>query len=347
MKKLLFFLPFFFLSAFVLAQDIMLLPFVGKDNSEVVRAYHRKTGKSVEWYFDNVQKKMMKSASAYQLPAEVGIKANIMMKTYIGADGSEVLLIWNTATGDSESWYYSLADKKLMKSGAGYQLPKTIGLTGNVMMFPFIGSDGSEVILCWEPASGKSKSFYFDNTAKAFKLSGENYQLPAAPGVAGKVMMHPYIGADGSEVILVWDAVSGKSVSWYFSKADNKYMKSGDNYQLPANPDVTGNVMMYPYIGGDGSEVVLTWSVSTGASVMWYFDNAEKIYKKATGGYQLPATGITKNVMMVPFVQKNKEEVVYVWDTSTGASANFYFDNAAKSYKKSEAGYQLPVNVLQ
>jgi hypothetical protein len=328
--------------------DIMLLPSIAKDKSEVVRAYSRKNGKTVEWYYDNTLKKMQKSGEGFQLPAGIGITANVLMKAYIGADGSEVLLVWNSATAKSESWYYDETEKKMKKSGEGYQLPQNIALGANVLMFPYIGADGSEVILCWETASGKSVSFYFDNTTKKFTKSADNYQLPANPGVGGKVMMHPYIGSDGSEVILVWDAVSGKSVSYYFNNTDKKYAKSGDNYQLPANPGVSGNVMMYPYIGADGSEVILTWSVSTGASNMWYNDNTTKKYEKAKDGYQLPATtGITKNAMMTPFIGNNKDEVIYVWDTSTGASVNFYFDNTAKAYKKSGDGFQLPAKVLE
>ena len=324
--------------------DIMLLPFIAKDNTEVIRAFNRKSGKSVEWYYDNTLKKMTKSGAGFQLSG-AGIKENVMMKAYIGTDGSEVILIWNSANGKSESWYYSNADKKLMKSTDGFQLPAQIGLSGNIMMFPYIGSDGSEVILCWETASGKSVSFYYSNADKKFMKSTENYQLPASPGISGKVMMHPYIGSDKSEVILIWDMNSGKSLSYYFSNADKKYMKSTANYQLPANPGVNGGVMMYPYIGGDGSEVILTWSVSGGTNVMWYFDNSLKKYERAKANYQLPATGITKNVMMVPFT--GKDEVIYVWDAGSGTSSNFYYDNTLKAYKKSGTEFQLPVNPLQ
>jgi hypothetical protein len=327
--------------------NILLLPFVGTDNSEVIRVFNHKTGISREWYYDNSLKKMNKSSEGFQLPKEISIKENVRMKIYIGFDGSEVLLIWNSGTGQSESWYYDLGEKKLKKGTDGYQLPVKIGLNNNIMMYPFIGADGSEVILCWETNTGKSISYYYDKAAKKFQQATSNYQLPVNTGVTGKVMMHPYIGADKSEVVLVWDLNTGKSISWYYSDADKKYMRSTANYQLPENLGLGADVMLYPYIGNDGSEVVLSWSISNGTSVMWYFENSLKKYQKATKEYQLPqATGITNNVMMAPFIVKNKDEVIYIWDSSTGTSVNYYFDNASKKYKKSEANYQLPANPL-
>lgn len=328
--------------------DIQLLPFVGKDNSEVVMAYNRKTGKSVEWYYDEADKQMARANEGFQLPASTGITANAMMKAYIGSDGSEVILVWNTATGQSVSWYYDEADKKMKQATANYQLPQSIGLSGSVHMFPYIGSDGSEVVLCWETASGKSVSFYFDNASKKFVKSSAEYQLPSSTGIAGKIMMHPYIGKDGSEVILVWDANSGKSVSYYFDNSEKRFQKATEPYQLPANPGVSGNVMMYPYIGNDKNEVILIWSVINGASMLWYYDELEKRLIKSKSDFQLPTnTGIAQNVMMVPFVEEHHDEVIYIWNSGTGVSANYFFNDKDRKYLKSKPEYQLPANPLQ
>ncbi|MCW5906431.1 MAG: hypothetical protein KIS94_01100 [Chitinophagales bacterium] len=339
---------FFFMFPAFAQGSIMLLPFVGKDKSEVVMVYDTKTGKSVEWYYDEAEKKMKKAGAGFQLPANPGVTGNVMMKAYIGADGSEVILVWNTTTGQSVSWYYDEAEKKMLKNTDNYQLPQSIGLTGNIMMFPYIGSDGSEVVLCWETATGKSVSFYYDNAEKKFLKSTAQYQLPAATGVSGKVMMHPYIGKDGSEVVLVWDANSGRSVSWYYGNAEKRFLKATENYQLPSSPGVSGSVMMYPYIGSDKSEVVLVWSIINGASMMWYFDELEKRFIKAKSDFQLPTnTGISQNVMMVPFVEKNHDEVVYIWNSEAGNSVNFYFDDKDRKYIKSKPEFQLPANPLQ
>lgn len=337
---------FHFLS--VAQGDVMLLPFLGKDKSEVVMAYHRKTGKSTEWFYNESEGKMIKANLGFQLPASLGITGGVMMRAYISADGSEVILAWSPTTGQSVAWYYDEAENKMMKSPEGYQLPESIGLTGTIQMFPYIGSDGSEVILCWETGSGKSVSFYYDKGEKRFLKATPEYQLPQSTGVNGKIMMHPYIGKDGSEVVLVWDTYSGKSVSYYFDKAEKKFKKATDEFQLPSSPGVSGNVMMYPYIGNDKSEVVLVWSVINGASMMWYYDELEKRFIKAKSDFQLPTnTGITQNVMMVPFVEKNHDEVIYVWNSTTGYSVNYYFDDKSRKYTKSKEGYQLPANPLQ
>lgn len=327
--------------------DIILLPFVGKDQSEVVMVYNRKTGKSTEWFYNESEGRMVKADLGFQLPANLGLTGGVMMRAYIGADGSEVILAWSPTTGQSISWYYDEAENKMMKSPEGYQLPQSIGLTGTIQMFPYIGSDGSEVVLCWETGTGKSVSFYYDNAAKKFQKSAPEYQLPQSTGITGKIMMHPYIGKDGSEVVLVWDANSGKSVSFYFDNTEKKFRKAMDEFQLPSSPGVSGNVMMYPYIGNDKTEVVLVWSIINGASMMWYYDELEKRFIKTKSDFQLPTnTGITQNVMMVPFVEKNHDEVIYVWNSATGFSVNYYFDDKARKYTKSKEGFQLPANPL-
>lgn len=334
-------------TAIAIAQgNITLLPFVGKDNDEVILAFNSKTGKSTEWYYDEAEKKMTKAPEAFQLPA-TGISGSVLMKAYIDTKGNEVVLVWSPSTGQSVNFYYDEAAKAMTKSTDGYQLPASIGLSGSVRMFPYIGADGSEVILCWETATGKSVSYYYDDAEKTFKKSTDDYQLPAATGVTGKVMMHPYIAKDNSEAILVWDANTGKSASWYYDKAEKKFMKATDGFQLPSNPGVSGSVMMYPYIGNDGSEVVLVWSTINGASMMWYYDNLEKRFIKSKSDFQLPTnTGIAQNVMMVPFVVKNNDEVIYIWDSNTGQSVNFYFNDRERKYIKSDEGYQLPANPL-
>ena len=326
--------------------NVTLLPYVGKGGDEVVLVFNSKTGKSVEWYFDEAEKKMVRAADNFQI-SNTGLSGAVQMKAYIDADGNEVVLAWSPATGQSVSWYYDEATKSMAKSSEGYQLPNSIGLSGNIMMFPYIGADGSEVVLAWETGTGKSVSYYYDKGAKKFEKATAEYQLPTATGVTGKVMMHPYIGKDRSEAILVWDANSGKSVSWYLDNAEKKFRKAGEGFQLPSNPGVGGSVMMYPYIGNDGSEVILVWSTINGASMMWYYDNLEKRFIKSKSDFQLPTnTGISQNVMMVPFIVKNNDEVIYIWDAATGKSVNFYFNDNERKYIKSNPEYQLPENPL-
>lgn len=340
-------LAFFFNISHAFTQgNVVLLPFVGKNNDEVVLAFNSKTGKSVEWYYNEAEKKMAKAPDAFQLPA-TGISGNVLMKAYIDAKGNEVVLVWSPATGQSASFYYDEATKVMVKSSEGYQLPATLGLSGSVKMFPYVGADNSEVILCWETATGKSISFYYDEAEKKFKKSTAEYQLPTATGITGKIMMHPYIGKDNSEAVLIWDANSGKSASYYYNEAEKKFIKASDGFQLPTNPGVGGSVMMYPYIGGDGSEVVLVWSTINGASMMWYYENLEKRFIKSKSDFQLPTnTGIAQNVMMTPFVVKNNDEVIYIWDSNTGQSINFYFNDKERKYIKSGDEYQLPANPL-
>jgi hypothetical protein len=324
----------------------MLIPFVGKDKSEVILAYNDNTGKSVEWYFDETLKKMKQASAGWQLPAATGITGNVKMQAYIDPDKSEVILVWNSANGQSASWYYDEATKQMKKSKPEYQLPADLGITGTIMMYPYIGADNSEVILCWDTQTGKSVEYYFDKGLKKFRKADAKFQLPADIGITGNVMMHPYIGNDGSEITLTWSKATGKSIAFYLNNAQGKVIKAEPNYQLPSL-DVTSNVMMYPYVGKDGSEVILVWNTTTGQSVSYYFENSTKKFTKSTPEYQLPANpGVGSGVMMVPFVNKSKDEVIYVWNTTTGQSINYYFDETLKKYNKSEAKWQLPMKPL-
>ena len=48
-------------SALYAQTNVSLLPYVGKGGDEVVLVFNSKTGKSVEWYFDEAEKKMAKA----------------------------------------------------------------------------------------------------------------------------------------------------------------------------------------------------------------------------------------------------------------------------------------------
>ena len=164
-------------------------------------------------------------------PAHAG---TIHMRPYFASDKSELVLIWDEANGKSKTWYYDQAEKKFKPSQAKYQLPAKTGIKSNVMMAPYLGPDGSEIILVWNKKTGESVSWYFDNAKNQFARSEKKYQVPKQKGK--EIMMVPYVAKDGSEVILVWDAKTGKSTSWYFDKADDKFKKSEPGFQLPAKP---------------------------------------------------------------------------------------------------------------
>ena len=63
-------------------------------------------------------------SKSYAFPSALpSLNGEIMMQTYVAKDGNDVIIVWNTSTGQSVSWYYDNEAKKCMKSPAGYQLP--------------------------------------------------------------------------------------------------------------------------------------------------------------------------------------------------------------------------------
>jgi hypothetical protein len=276
-------------------------------------------------------------------PARAG---TLHMRPYFDKDKSEVILVWDDATGASRGWYYDKASKKFTPSGPSYQLPKDVGVKGQIMMAPYLGPDGSEVVLVWDARSGKSVSWYYDTAENKFKQAEAAFQLPPQKGK--EVMMAPYLDKAKSEVILVWDAATGQSWNWYHDTAEKKFKLSDPGYQLPKDLGIKGRIMMMPYVAKDGSEVVYTWSVTSGASTNWYYDDADKKMKRSEEGFQLPADpGVGKDVWMYPYSDNAGTEVVLVWSASGAKSMNYYYDDGEKKMKKSEDGYQLPAAALK
>ena len=347
MRQPLFFFVFLFFhsAATVKAQgNIMLMPFLGANAEEVI-AYNSKTGESVEWYFDKVSQKMMSEKAGFKTISTGFDDGLTMMRSYVGGGHARIILSWNTSTAQSISWYYDNKTKKFEKNALEYQLPAKIGLTGNVMMFPYVDKSNTEIVLCWETSTGRSVSFYYNKTAKMFVKSLPAYQLPEDPGIKGKIMMQPYITKDGSEAVLVWDVNTGNSIAYYYENNVKKYIKSPIGFQLPANPGASEEVMMYPYIGRDRSEDILVWSCKTGKSVLWNYDMMAKKFIPSPASYQLPAS-FTENVMMIPCVE-NGDESIYVWDSKNGQSVIYFFDRMQEKYIKAEKKYQLPANPFE
>lgn len=263
------------------------------------------------------------------------------LEPYFDPDGSEVILAYDDASGASKSWYYDEAKKRFAPSPAGYQLPAQLGLKGPVRMAPYVGGDKSEVVLVWEPATGKSLSWFYDRAKKAFQKAEPKFQLPQQKGA--EVVMAPYLAKDGSEVVLVWDAKTGKSANWYFDKAKEKFQLSEPGWQLPATLGLAPPVEMVPYLTKDGSEVIHTWSRSTGESINWYFDDAANKYQRSEAKFQLPRDpGVKGDVFMHPYLTSKKDEVILVWSGASGASVSWYFDDEKDKFARSPAGYQLP-----
>jgi hypothetical protein len=265
----------------------MMAPYLGPDGSEVVLVWDKKGGKSVSWYYDKAEEKFVQAEAKYQLPVQKG--KEVMLAPYLDKDGNEVILAWDAATGKSQSLYYSKADDKFMPSADGYQLPADLGLKPPVMLRPYLTKDGDETIQAWSVSTGQSVNWYYSGADQKYMRSDAGYQLPANPGVAKDVWMAPYLDKDGNEVVLVWSASGGQSVSWYYDNAEKKFTRSGTEFQLPQNPIKAKRMMIMPYVDTEDAEVMLVYDAQSGASKCLYYDSAQKKVVPAGAGFQLPA----------------------------------------------------------
>jgi hypothetical protein len=328
-----------------LAGTVHMRPYFASGKSEVILIWDESSGKSQGWYYSRSAKKFKPSAAKYQLPANTGVKGNVMMAPYLGPDGSEVILVWNKKTGESVSWYFSNSKKKFVRSKAQYQLPKQPGK--DVMMAPYLTKGGSEVILVWDAATGKSASWYYSKKDKKLKKSGAGFQLPADLGLKGRIMMRPYLAKDGTEVIYTWSVTNGESINWYYSNSKKKFVRSGKGYQLPTNPGVTKDVWLHPYTAG-GSEVILVWSAVSGKSVSWYYSKSKKAMTQSQAGFQLPVNPLkAKRTMMAPYMDTGASEVILIWNAKSGVSKSYYYSKSKKKMVVAKEGFQLPAKALE
>lgn len=94
-----------------------------------------------------------------------------------------------------------------------------------------------------------------------------------------------------------------------------------------AQAATTGKTMMTPFIDKSGRDVVLTWNTETGKSVFYTWNNQDQKWAP----YEInipspPLPGFKGKVMMAPYIDKIKRDVVLVWDNATGKSLFYTWD---------------------
>jgi len=167
---------------------------------------------------------------------------------------------------------------------------------------------------------------------------------------------HEYITSSlgQNRIVFVWNTKTGQSARYYY---DNDIWNKS-TASLPENPlgeksTLTGEIMMdyheYATSTGGQNRIVFVWNTKTGKSARYYYDN-DKWNKSAAA---LPENPLGEKSTLVGEIMMDYSEyitstggqnrMVYVWNTKTGKSARYYYDNDA--WRQSTAN--LPVNPLK
>ena len=151
---------------------------------------------------------------------------------------------------------------------------------------------------------------------------------------------HEYFTETGGQfrIVYVWNTKTGKSARYYYD--NDSWHKS--SVSLPDNPlgeatNTTGEIMMdyHEYFTETGGQfrIVYVWNTKTGKSARYYYDN-DSWHKSSVSLPDNPlgeATNTTGEIMMdyhEYFTETGGQfRIVYVWNTKTGKSARYYYDN--------------------
>ncbi|MEL6557815.1 MAG: hypothetical protein AAFQ94_06490 [Bacteroidota bacterium] len=283
-----------------------------------------------------------------------------------------ITFVWDSKSGKSARYFYD--DKKWNKSSVLLPidpLGNSSGENGEIMMdyheYYSPGDPGRRapeqyrIVFVWNSKTGESARYYYDNKAwHKSSVSLPEQPLGATSGESGEIMMdyHEYYspGTPGRRapeqfrIVYVWNTRTGESARFYY---DNKaWYKS--SVALPDSPlkrpsGEVGEIMMdyheYYSPGTPGRRspeqfrIVYVWNTRTGESARYYYDNKEW-YKSSVALPEKPLKTASEEVgeIMMRYHEyyspgtpgrraPEQFRIVFVWNTKTGESARYYYDD--------------------
>ena len=343
-----------FLIAFVLFSQLavfaqsekFIIPYIDMVGRDVCLAWDNETGKSVYYSW---------SDDTYNWePYEINIKSNpvsgasgkTMLSPYVDKKGRDVVLAWDTKTG--KSVFYRWNSSSYSWNAYEINLPSSPvpGSTGDIMMTPYIDMTGRDVVLVWDTKSGKSMFYNWSDNTYNWEPYEINITSNPVPGSTGLIMMEPYLDSGKRDVILAWDNTTGKSVFYRWN--GSSYSWKAYEVNLPSSPisGATGEIRMHPYIDMTGRDVVLVWDMKSGKSLFYsWSDNTYNWEPYEINITSNPVPGSTGLIMMEPYLDSGKRDVVLATDMSSGESVFYRWNGSSYTWKAYEVN--LPSNPVR
>ncbi len=128
----------------------------------------------------------------------------------------------------------------------------------------WVTSEGVEGLLVWNRRSGRSVRLEWNAEAGVYVRAAQRFQLPRVDGF--DVRMAPFVAPDRSDVVLTWDATTGRSCCYFLDPDAGEFVPCGASYQVPACLDLVPPVLMAPGVTPDRAELIRVWSETTGVT---------------------------------------------------------------------------------
>lgn len=104
-----------------------------------------------------------------------------------------------------------------------------------------------------------------------------------------------------------------------------------------------GDIQIRPYVNKAGASMFVSWDTATGKSNIYYWDKATSNYVPTEVGLPAkPLAKVTGKVMIEPWVVSQGATYFIVWDTRSGVSAIYYWDQAAYKYLPTDVALPVP-----
>lgn len=249
-------------------------------------------------------------------------------------------LFWNPQVGNSQLYSWSPTEAKYTAAVIGLPSNPLQGVKGKVWVNSYV-NQGKSFHLYWDTKTGKAQLYSWDGTKYAGAVNG----LPDAPlpGAKGEVLIRSYVNNNVAHH-LFWDTETGATQLYRWNGAEAKYTAAVIG--LPTNllPGAKGKIMINSYVR-DGVASHLAWDTETGNSQLYLWNASQAKYTVAEIGIPANPLPNAKGEIMVRSYLNNNKVFHLFWDTETGSSKLYSWNDAERKY--TAAVTNLPETPLQ
>ena len=263
------------------------------------------------------------------------------------------IVVWNSMNGESSRYWYDAAEKSWKESASipNPEIATSEPQPGEVMMKSIEYIDKGIVkrtVFAWNTKTGETRRYWFDIEAEKWQESESipEEMIGFEPQKAGELMFdyREYVSAGVMKrSLLVWNTSTGKSERYWFDTGQNSWTASAhipDN-PLSMDPVEPGRIGMDydDFVNkGEINRTILVWDTKTGLSKHYRFDTGKKEWVVSGSTPDTPFknnNGKIGEIMMAceenP-VSGSMIRSVFIWNTKTGKSALYVFNEEDKTW---------------
>jgi hypothetical protein len=250
------------------------------------------------------------------------------LEPYMDYSNINYCLTWEANTGKSLMYYWDTNNSNWTSAEINLPALPVTGAKGKIMIKPYLDNNGITYYLAWDISTGKSNLYSWSNTNFAWEAAAINLPEKPIPGAIGNIRLEPYMDLNGYNYCLAWAENTGKSLLYYWNR--ETYVWDALPINLPEKPipGATGKIMMKPYLDQTGNSYCLTWEISTGKSLLYYWNNSTSVWDALPVNLpEKPIVGTTGNIMLEPYSDNNGTSYCQTWAETGGKSILYYWNS--------------------